>query len=702
MDSIKLNPFKTCFGPLQIVHDFKFVALNVKDDYSVLDTLDTDGKLNYMKSRVDALCARGYGGIVMNTDYKNYLNDDVALSLASKIAEYAKQKGMRVWIYDEQYYPSGSAGGKTLVDHPEYEAICLSLVCEDFSVENSPIRVASPNGHGPLQFAVAAPIVNGSPVFKESIDISSYHDLAGGLCWDAPNGEWRVWCFFVRALYEHTYLPLALRAPRRYISIYNKKAVEHFANLTFKQGYQKTFPAPFGDTVEAIFTDEPSSFLYNPIEKSGASFPNVSILDKPLKNIPSLPYIPWDSCIKQEYESRFGLDIARDLPLLFEDLEGSRQARRRFYSLLSELAVEAFPKQLNNRLESLGSRLSGHYYGEEEFDSHPVFFGDILDHLGEMAIPGCDCLGSDAGRLRYCTACRIASSAAHLNKKQKVMIEASNMFNSDQNITLPDIKSAISMMFVHGVNTITSYYGENILSPEQMAEFCKHTAALGSLLDGATFKVDTLLYYPFEALCEAMPPQATYIPSPSTADKLGIGALSASLQKNQIFFDFINKRHLLSCKVQNGKLTTAYGEEIRNIVLPKLNRVDQDLATFLCTAENAGVQVWFDGAPRDIENLDFSPRFLQDGFPKGYLTLNTPCETLTAAHFKLENYEIYMLMNTGDEGEFEITLPDNNNRFATVSLNDLCLSEIYPKISGSDAGIKLNIPAGEAAFICVY
>ena len=52
-------------GPLQIVHDFRFTALNVRDDYSFLDTACHEEKLKYMKKRVDRLCEKGYGGIVL-------------------------------------------------------------------------------------------------------------------------------------------------------------------------------------------------------------------------------------------------------------------------------------------------------------------------------------------------------------------------------------------------------------------------------------------------------------------------------------------------------------------------------------------------------------------------------------------------------------------------------------------------------------
>lgn len=92
-------------GPLQIVHDFKFAALNVKDDYSILDTLDQNGKLDYIKSRIDRLHRLGYGGLVMNVDYNDYLKNPPAFHLFFECAHYAKEKGLQIWIYDEQYYP---------------------------------------------------------------------------------------------------------------------------------------------------------------------------------------------------------------------------------------------------------------------------------------------------------------------------------------------------------------------------------------------------------------------------------------------------------------------------------------------------------------------------------------------------------------------------------------------------------------------
>ena len=48
---------------------------------------------------------------MLNVDYINYLEDENSFLRVREICRYAKELGLAVWIYDEQYYPSGGAGG---------------------------------------------------------------------------------------------------------------------------------------------------------------------------------------------------------------------------------------------------------------------------------------------------------------------------------------------------------------------------------------------------------------------------------------------------------------------------------------------------------------------------------------------------------------------------------------------------------------
>ena len=644
-------------GPLQIVHDFKFVALNVKDDYSLLDTLDHDGKLTYIKSRIDRLCRRGYGGVVMNVDYKNYLKEPSAFELFFECARYAKEKGMRVWIYDEQYYPSGSAGGLTLIGHPEYEALGLACVSLDFHTDESvgAVRVASPRGYSELKYAVAAPIVDGEVKHGERIDVSRCRDLGGGLCFDAPSGEWRVWCFFLRPLYELTKFCQGTRASRRFINVFNKEAVERFYKVTFEDGYMAYADGKLGDVVDAVFTDEPYSPFYARYhhdygKTKRTEMPSCSVYDKPYEEVQIYPYVPWDVSLPERFLERYGYSVVDALPDIFDETPDTKRARIDFYALLSDMSREAFPLQMAEKLAREGVVFSGHYFGEENFDYHPIFYGDALDHLGVMGIPGCDCLWSDLDILRYYSACKAASSAAHLEGRDEVMIEASNMVDRDQNITLPRLKAAISTMFAHGINRITSYYSENLLPDSEMREFTDHIAYLVELFQGGKYRVNTLLYYPFENLCADRTPMGITEGSYAAHDHLGINRVLADLIKHQVQLDLINKKKLLSCEVSDGCLITPNKERIEYVVIPDVAWLDGEVAELLASAEQKGVKVIFAGEKREICNVTFTKEYLIDGkYPSSELEIVDEMPHVLTAHRAFCDRDIFMLVNTDNK-----------------------------------------------------
>ena len=644
------------YGPLQIVHDFKFTALNVKDDYSVINTLDRSGKLEHMKLRIDRLSSLGYGGVVMNVDYKGYLKNPDAFVLFFECAEYAKSLGLKVWIYDEQYYPSGAAGGLTLIDHPELEALALVCVAENRCVDESvgAIRIPSPLGHSELKYAIAAPIRDGRVIHSERVDISNRRDLGGGLCFNAPKGKWRVWCFFLRPLYELTPLCQGTRASRRLINVFNKKAVERFYQVTFKDGYKKYAKDKLGKLVDAVFTDEPYSPFYTKYnhdfgETKRTVMPSDSIYDKPHKGVEIYPYVPWEMTVAERFLGKYGHPVSDFLPDIFEDTDLSPKARIDFYTLLSDMSREAFPRQMADKLGNDGISLSGHYFGEEGFDFHPIFFGDILEHLSCMGIPGCDCLWSDLDVLRYSIACKIGSSAAHLTGRDEVMIEASNMVDQDQNITIERLKCAISTMFAHGINRITSYYSEHLLDDEKMKEFAGHISSLGELFDGGKYRVSTLLYYPFENLCRDRTPMGITEGNYNGEDHLGISTAATELINHQVQFDLINKTKLLMCGIEDGHLISPNKERIKYVVIPNLSWLDEEVSEFLKTADEHGVKVLFDGKKRDICNVNFTKTHLSDGvFPKSELKLAKENPYIIASHRAFGEYDLFMLVNTSD------------------------------------------------------
>jgi len=220
------------YGALQIVHDFKFVALNISARYDWADDAPEEEILSHIRWRMDRLCERGYAGIVLCCDYKHYMVDKYVARMRH-ILDYAKEKSMIVWIYDEQYYPTGSAGGLTLKEHPELNYQILNCVVRDVGeTYGGAVRIPSPLGNSGLKYAFAVP-KGEKPGSASQLDISRWVDPAGGLCWDKPEGEWRVYCFFVAVLYENNYMTCRPRASRRIPNVADKRVVERYLNVTF-------------------------------------------------------------------------------------------------------------------------------------------------------------------------------------------------------------------------------------------------------------------------------------------------------------------------------------------------------------------------------------------------------------------------------------------------------------------------------------
>ena len=683
-------------GPLQIVHDFRFTALNVKDDYSFLDTASHEEKLAHMKQRVKKLYDNGHGGIVLNVDHIDYLENEESFERVKQVAEYAKSLGLKVWLYDEQYYPSGAAGGHVLKGHPELEASALSCVNKTFKINKGEgaIRIPSPLGHSPLRFATAVPIKDGKPDFDARIDVSDCRDIAGGLCFDAPVGEWSIYCFFERVLYEATKLCQATRASRRYINIRDKKAVERFYDVTFEKGYNKLFDK-LGDVVDAVFTDEPNTPLYiswkNPTKRT--AFESFSLYDMSNNDIPVYPFVPWHSDAERLFREKYSYELSSVLVDIFTLTDKTYFARRDFYTLLSDMSLEAFPKFMQESLEKTGVNLSGHYYGEEAFDVQPFYYGDILEHLSSMGIPGCDNLKSEAEALRYCTACKLSSSAAHIVNKDRVMIEASNMVDRDQNITLKIAKAAISMMFVHGVNLITSYYGENIFDRDGMCEFTKYISNLTTLFDGGKYCVDTFLYYPFEELCATLEPEGIVEVGDGFHDRFGIMETSKKLMQNQITFDFINSRKLLSLEIFDGYVLSANGNKVRNIVIPDTGFIANPvLSEYLEKAKKMGVNVVYDTKEK------------ASGVISGDLVFDIENPYVTFMHKSFDGYDLYMLMNTSEaDCKVTATIPvQDGNMLGLVNPETLCVEDVSFEMHDGKARISLEIRALTPVIICKY
>lgn len=694
------------FGPIQIVHDFQFVALNLKADlYEFGPDMDENARRAHIKARLDRLKERGYAGIVISVDNRNYLQDEAALERMAWTVDYAWDLGMRIWLYDEQYYPTGAAGGLVLKGHPELEAMALCCVEKEVDSPESAVRVMSPMGHSSLKYAYAR-----SESGKLE-DISHWHDPAGNLCWDCSGGKWHVYCFFLRPMYDGSNYMRALRARRRYPCVCDKRVIERFLQVTYEP-YARVLGNRLAEKIEAVFTDEPSNSMYGEWPKDSdpdkdnerSRFPSVSIYDRPEIQIPGYPFLPWPDGIEETFQERNGYALAPILPDLF-GREPAMKQRRDFFETMGAMFDAAYNDQFVDALSRYDMLYSGHWLAEESFTKHPYLYGDVLYNMGRMDIPGCDMLFSAPEKLRHALACKVVSSAAHQYGRAHSMIEASNMCDADQTFSVERIQLAMAMIFAMGVDTITSYYGEELFDEAGYRRFTAYTSRLGALLDGGTHESQALVYYPYEQFA-ALSVVAKADPFPeAVAMQRALEEISETLLSEQVDYDFINKEILCRCSFENGRVITPCGERPGMLIFPDVPFVDAEMGDWIARAVEAGVRVIFVGKQREIPGLaeDCGVEFAEEALRLQSMDFRiADAPKLVCMHKRFEGRQVYLLVNTGEtEINREASVPGTGGELLCLDFDTGEIRKLPFRDANGRRNFALRLPAMTAMALAV-
>ena len=270
------------------------------------------------------------------------------------------------------------------------------------------------------------------------------------------------------------------------------------------------------------------------------------------------------------------------------------------------------------------------------------------------------------------------------------------MVDKDQAITLQRLKAAVSVMFAHGINRITSYYGENLLCESEMREFADYVTALTDLFKDGKYRINTLVYYPFENLCADRTPMGIREGTFVGEDHLGVGKVSAELMKRQIHFDIINKKKLLACKVGDGCLITPNGERVYHVVLPAVTWLDKEVESLLLEAKNVGVKIIYGAETGDKCNAWFTKKRIYDGcMMKTEFSLAEADPYILTMHRAFSDYDMFMFVNT-DDSDHSIDVLFDAMCKKEVFLIDPLTIERTPICFDTEQGVTnltLNIPA---------
>jgi hypothetical protein len=163
--------------------------------------------------------------------------------------DQAKKLDLRMWIFDERWWPSQSVGGTV---PPRYAA--KSLVAEAVEVEGP--KAFNADGHaGERYIATVAGRLHGA----EKIEGDTLVDLApfirdGRLAWDVPDGRWKIIRF------THEVAPGLGQRGGKELSVdgASRDCVEWFLETVYQPHFDH-FREDFGKSIPGFFYDEPET-----------------------------------------------------------------------------------------------------------------------------------------------------------------------------------------------------------------------------------------------------------------------------------------------------------------------------------------------------------------------------------------------------------------------------------------------------------
>ena len=259
--------------------------------------------------------------------------------LCKYAADRGKDKGMEIWLYDENSYPSGFAGGHVPAEMPESYNRGQGLVYKkaDRIPENSD-----------SEYII---------VLKKSGD--TFIDITASL--DSEKGKTGDYLLFEKAYYRKS----PWFGGYSYVDLLLEGVTEKFIEVTMR-GYENNLDEHLATTVPGIFTDEPN--IAPPVSGS----------------------VRWTPALFDLFRERWGYDLETRLPSLFEEAGDWRRVRHNYYGIMIELFIERWSKPWFEYCEEKGIQWTGHYW-EHGWPS-PHHGGDNMAMYAWHQVPAIDIL----------------------------------------------------------------------------------------------------------------------------------------------------------------------------------------------------------------------------------------------------------------------------------------------------------------------
>ncbi len=349
-----------------------------------------------LKEQIAIFKEMGFGGFHMHSRTgmaTEYLSEEFFDFVKFSVNE-AKKNNMLAWLYDEDRWPSGSAGG-IVTRNVRHRA--KSLVITKRRREDAASREEGIAKGLPYLAACYEIFLNDDGTLKKYNKINL----------DGTKSD-NIWYCYVLTNENTPWFN-----NQAYVDTLSKDAMDEFIRLTY-EGYKRAVGDDFGKTVPAIFTDEPQFNMREPFAFSDSD---------------EEALIPWTTDFDKIYEKETGENLFERLPELFWELPDSRRsdARYSFMNVLAERFAASFMDNCGKWCSENGLLMTGHMMLEPTLELQCWAISDVMRAYRSFTLPGIDIL---CERMEFSTA-KQAQSAVHQYKREGMLSELYGVTNWD-------------------------------------------------------------------------------------------------------------------------------------------------------------------------------------------------------------------------------------------------------------------------------
>ena len=381
---------------------------------------------------------KGFGGFIIHprnglSRRIGYLTEEFFRLVKLVVAEAARLE-MKVILYDEAGYPAGSARGAVVAENPDWAARSIFAMHEHVTGKG----IWRPNPGRALGYRLVK-VIAGLETAKDTLDQDSLRCLEWDenelVRYDLPEGNWRIVAVWeghsggtTRGAFDeeedqHALAPAAA-------DIMRTDAMEYFINITHDE-YYRHLKEYFGNTVVAMFTDEPSP-------RGRMSAPGFRG-----------EQVAWTPGFLPAVQSWWEEDVGRWLPALWLDCGPRTEEFRGVYNKAVQLRLrETFYQPISRWCEAHNIALTGHAANSDEMTNSQAFQWPGQDIVWRQIEAGKESalIGPDS------LTAKGASSAARLGKRRFNVVEVFGAYGWELN--LDEIKWMLDWHFVRGTNLI--------------------------------------------------------------------------------------------------------------------------------------------------------------------------------------------------------------------------------------------------------